>query len=87
MATMNVSLPDKMKQWVEDQVATGRYGNSSDYVRDLVRRDQERVEAREKLQQMVDEALASGRVEITRDELIERVMSRARAAVEARKSA
>lgn len=87
MATMNVSLPDKMKQWVEDQVATGRYGNSSDYVRDLVRRDQERAEAREKLQQMVDEALASGRVEITRDELIERVMSRARAAVEARKSA
>ncbi|MBE0581393.1 type II toxin-antitoxin system ParD family antitoxin [Devosia sp.] len=87
MATMNVSLPDKMKQWVEEQVATGRYGNSSDYVRDLVRRDQERAEAREKLQQMVDEALASGRVEITRDELIERVMSRARTAVEARKSA
>lgn len=87
MATMNVSLPDKMKQWVEDQVATGRYGNSSDYVRDLVRRDQERAEAREKLQQLVDEALASGRVETTRDELLERVMSRARAAVEARKSA
>ena len=87
MATMNVSLPDKMKQWVEDQVATGRYGNSSDYVRDLVRRDQERAEAREKLQQLVDEALASGRVETTRDELLERVMSRARAAVEARKPA
>ena len=41
MATMNVSLPDKMKQWVEDLVATGRYGNASDYVRDLVRRDRE----------------------------------------------
>ncbi|SEQ13102.1 antitoxin ParD1/3/4 [Devosia sp. YR412] len=87
MATMNISLPDQMKQWVEEQVATGRYGNSSDYVRDLVRRDQERAEARQKLQDMVDEALASGRVEITRDELLERVMSRARAAVEARKSA
>ena len=55
MATMNVSLPDKMKQWVEEQVQTGRYGNASDYVRDLVRRDQERSEAREKLQQMVDD--------------------------------
>lgn len=87
MATMNVSLPDKMKQWVEEQVQSGRYGNSSDYVRDLVRRDQERAEAREKLQQMVDEALASGLVRISREELLERVMSKAKAAVEARKSA
>lgn len=43
MAAMNVSLPDAMKAWVEEQVQTGRYGNSSDYVRDLVRRDQERA--------------------------------------------
>ena len=71
MATMNVSLPDKMKQWVEDRVQTGRYGNASDYVRDLVRRDQERSEAREKLQQMVDEALASGVNERTPEELLE----------------
>lgn len=35
MATMNVSLPDQMKELVEEQVKTGRYGNSSDYVRDL----------------------------------------------------
>ena len=87
MATMNVSLPDKMKQWVEDQVATGRYGNSSDYVRDLVRRDQERAEAREKLQQMVDDALASGRVEITRDELLARMRLKAKAAADQKKSA
>ncbi|MET3924090.1 type II toxin-antitoxin system ParD family antitoxin [Devosia sp. 2618] len=87
MATMNVSLPDAMKQWVEDQVATGRYGNSSDYVRDLVRRDQERAEAREKLQQMVDEALASGRVEMNREQLLERMRLKAREAVEQKKSA
>jgi antitoxin ParD1/3/4 len=87
MATMNVSLPDKMKQWVEEQVETGRYGNSSDYVRDLVRRDQERAEAREKLQQMVDQALASGVSQKSPEELLEQVMSRAIAAVEARKSA
>jgi antitoxin ParD1/3/4 len=87
MATMNVSLPDKMKQWVEEQVQTGRYGNSSDYMRDLVRRDQERAEAREKLQQMVDQALASGVNQKSPEELLEQVMSRAIAAVEARKSA
>lgn len=87
MATMNVSLPDKMKQWVEDQVQTGRYGNASDYVRDLVRRDQERADAREKLQQMVDEALASGRVSMGRDELLARMRAKAKAAVEQKKSA
>lgn len=87
MATMNVSLPDKMKQWVEDQVQTGRYGNASDYVRDLVRRDQERSEAREKLQQMVDEALASGITSIGREELLARMRLKAKAAVEQKKSA
>ena len=60
MATMNVSLPDKMKQWVEEQVATGRYGNSSDYVRDLVRRDQERAEARASLYELLDEGFEGG---------------------------
>ena len=43
MATMNVSLPDPMKDWVEAQARTGRYSNASDYVRDLIRRDQERA--------------------------------------------
>jgi antitoxin ParD1/3/4 len=42
MATMNVSLPDPLKDWVEDRVKSGRYANASDYVRDLIRRDQER---------------------------------------------
>ncbi|MBB3918819.1 antitoxin ParD1/3/4 [Rhizobium fabae] len=42
MATMNVSLPGPMKDWVEAQARTGRYSNASDYVRDLIRRDQTR---------------------------------------------
>nr|MCU0902225.1 type II toxin-antitoxin system ParD family antitoxin [Cypionkella sp.] len=45
MSTMNISLPDPMKTWVEDQARSGRYANSSDYVRDLIRRDRARVEA------------------------------------------
>jgi len=49
MATMNVSLPDPMKDWVEDQVKTGHYSNASDYVRDLIRRDQEYHDKRETL--------------------------------------
>ena len=49
MATMNVSLPDPMKDWVEDQVKTGHFSNASDYVRDLIRRDQEYREQHEAL--------------------------------------
>ena len=44
MATMNISLPDQMKNWVEECVQNGRYSNSSDYVRDLIRRDHIKLE-------------------------------------------
>jgi antitoxin ParD1/3/4 len=60
MGTMNISLPDPMKNWVEDQARTGRYANSSDYVRDLIRRDRARLEAIAELQAAVDAGLASG---------------------------
>ena len=40
MATMNISLPDEMRQWIETQVASGRYANTSDYIRDLIRTNQ-----------------------------------------------
>lgn len=36
---MNVSLPDALKAWAESRAQTGRYRNTSDYVRDLIRRD------------------------------------------------
>ena len=60
MATMNVSLPDAMKAWVEDRSRSGRYSNASDYVRDLIRRDQDRAEKIAKMQALIDEAAASG---------------------------
>ena len=60
MATMNVSLPDPMKEWVEAQAATGRYSNVSDYMRDLIRRDQEREHKLAALRRFVDEAEAGG---------------------------
>lgn len=60
MATMNVSLPDAMKAWVEQQTQTGQYSNASDYVRDLIRRDQAQRQAISDLQGIVDTGLASG---------------------------
>ena len=60
MATMNVSLPDPMKDWVEAQARTGRYSNASDYVRDLIRRDQERAAKLAELQTLITEGIESG---------------------------
>ena len=65
MATMNVSLPDEMKDWAENQTAEGRYANVSDYVRDLIRRDIKRTEGIARFQAMIDEARASPTREIT----------------------
>lgn len=65
MATMNISLPDPMKQWVEAQAETGRYSNVSDYVRDLIRREQERGDKIAQMQRLVDEARASGISDLT----------------------
>lgn len=60
MATMNVSLPDPMKSWAEHRTKGGRYSNVSDYVRDLIRKDQEQHAAIAELQAVVDEGLNSG---------------------------
>lgn len=77
MATMNVSLPDKMKQWVEKQVASGRYANASDYVRDLIRQDQDeegnRKAAVAELQALVNEGLQGDPVKVDFDEIREEV--------------
>lgn len=44
MPSMNISLPDEMKNWVEENVQTGRYSNASYYVRDLILSDHERLQ-------------------------------------------
>ena len=77
MATMNISLPDPMKRWVEDQAETGRYSNSSDYVRDLIRRDQERAEKIANMQRVVNEGLASGVSARSMDEIMAEARRRA----------
>ncbi|GAB5430179.1 MAG: type II toxin-antitoxin system ParD family antitoxin [Devosia indica] len=84
MATMNISLPDAMKQWVEAQVETGRYANSSDVVRDLVRREQERARQQADFDRVVGEALDSPRHSYGKDELLDIVMKRAEAAIAGR---
>lgn len=74
MPTMNVSLPTPMKDWVEAQLSGGEYGNASEYVRDLIRRDQERKRKIAAFQKLVDEGLASG----VSDKTVEEIFDEAR---------
>ena len=84
MTNMNVSLPGPMRDWIEAQIRGGRYGNASEYVRDLIRRDQERL-AHERLEQLLLDGLDSGdAIEVSpeywnqkRQELIARARARA----------
>lgn len=60
MATMNISLPEPMRNWVQDQIEGGKYASSSDYVRDLIRKDQEQRDKFAMLQAAITEGLESG---------------------------
>ena len=71
MATMNVSLPESMKSWVEGHAHSGRYNNSSDYVCDLIRRDQDRASIIVNMQERVTEGINSGAGKHSIDELKE----------------
>ncbi|MGR9248385.1 type II toxin-antitoxin system ParD family antitoxin [Rhizobium leguminosarum] len=76
MATMNVSLPEPMKEWVDAQTKTGRYSNASDYVRDLIRRDQERASKLAELQRLITDGLESGISDRSKDDILREARER-----------
>ena len=78
MATMNVSLPNPMKDWVETQVKSGLYGNVSDYVRDLIRRDQQDREQINILQQAISKGIESGISDRSMLEILKEARKKAR---------
>lgn len=59
MTNMNVSLPETLKAYVEEQVASGGYGTVSEYLRELIREDKKR-KAQERLESFLLEGLDSG---------------------------
>ncbi|HEX4901392.1 MAG TPA: type II toxin-antitoxin system ParD family antitoxin [Acidimicrobiales bacterium] len=56
---MSFALPEEMREYVDDRVRTGQFGNTSEYLRTLIRRDQEEQAASE-LRRLIAEGLASG---------------------------
>jgi antitoxin ParD1/3/4 len=79
MSRLTISMPDQMNEWVEAQISAGRYGNVSEYFRDLVRRDQERREnAIRELRTILDRAEQSGVSEHSLPEVLEAARQEAR---------
>ena len=65
MATMNISLPDPLRDYVDEEVSKGAFSSASEYFRQLIRDDQKR-KARERLEELLLEGLESGDpIEIT----------------------
>lgn len=57
--TLSFALPETMRAYIDKRVATGHYGNTSEYIRDLVRKDQAE-ESKTRLRALIEEGLASG---------------------------
>ena len=57
--TMSFALPETMRRYIDERVKSGSYGNTSEYLRDLIRRDQE-AQAAKRLRELIEEGLASG---------------------------
>jgi len=69
MQTMNISLPDPLKDFVDHQIAEGRYSSVSEYIRELIRGDEER-KAEQRLEALLLEGLESKESELTRRDLV-----------------
>lgn len=79
MNRLTISIPEQMSDWVDAQVDTGRYGNVSEYFRDLVRRDQEQREsAVQELRSLLDAAEKSGIAAKNLPEILEAARKEAR---------
>lgn len=74
MATMNVSLPDALKAYVDQRTANGAYQSSSEYIRELIRHDQET----QRFRHLIREGLESPVVGEADDVFLDRLRSRAR---------
>jgi antitoxin ParD1/3/4 len=78
MLRKTITIPDAMDGWVKAQIESGRYGNDSEYFRDLIRRDQEKRQAEQDLRVLIQEGLDSGVSSSTIPGIIKRVEGRLR---------
>ena len=80
---MNISLPDPLKEFVDDQISEGRYSSVSEYIRELIRGDEKR-KAEMRLEALLLEGLESDESELTRQDF-EDIRKEARAELKRKK--
>jgi antitoxin ParD1/3/4 len=78
MLRKTITIPETMDGWVKAQIESGRYGNDSEYFRDLIRRDREKREAEQDLRVLIQEGLDSGVSSSTIPDIMKRVEDRLR---------
>ena len=74
--TMSFALPESMRAYIDERVRSGDYGNTSEYLRDLVRRDQHE-QAAQRLRDLIAEGLASGDGREATDDVVAELRVRA----------
>ena len=73
---MSFALPESMREYVDARVRDGRYGNTSEYLRELIRRDQQE-HATQRLRDLIADGLASGEGRVVTDDVIVELRTRA----------
>ena len=74
--TMSFALPENMREYIDARVSNGNYGNTSEYLRELIRRDQHE-QAAQRLRELIADGLASGKGREVTDEVIADLRERA----------
>jgi antitoxin ParD1/3/4 len=74
--TMSFALPENMRDYIDARVSEGSYGNTSEYLRELIRRDQ-REQAAQRLRNLLADGLASGEGREATDDVIDELRKRA----------
>ncbi len=73
-----ITVTDQQNAWIKSRIASGDYTNDSEFVRDLLRKDQERAQKIANMQRLVTEGLESGFSELSVDEIRVEVQKRLR---------
>lgn len=76
MTRKTITIPDAMDGWVKAQINSGRYGNDSEYFRDLIRRDQDKRLAEQELLSLIEDGLNSGISKKSVPDIMQRVENR-----------
>jgi len=74
--TMSFALPESLRKYIDQRVGSGGYGNTSEYLRDLIRRDRQ-AEAARRFRLLIADGLESGEGRESTDDVVDELRSRA----------